>query len=336
MLTSPAAFAIAAVIAFIITPAVRRLAERFEVIDKPDRHRKRHRRLTPLWGGLAIFIALTAGAALALHFTPLGRILVSYRDGLLGARLVFLLLAGLFILAVGLRDDYSPLPPKVKLLTQLLASALVVFSGFRLEEIALPGGRVLALWTGFGVVAALVWLTFMINAFNFIDGLDGLACSQAVLAGALLSLGGMILAVRADDLAVRYQFFLAATLAAAAAGSGMGFWRFNRFPARIFLGDAGSTLLGFVLGVSALLLLGRGGSGRTLVFVALTLSWPLFDALQVTLRRLRSGDPISKADNRHLHHYLMSRGFTTTSAVAFINVIVLILGLGGLAVLWLP
>lgn len=335
MLTSPTAFVIAALTAFIITPPVRRLAERLEIIDKPDRHRKRHRRLTPLWGGLAIFVALFTGVALALHFTPLGRVLVSYRDGLLGSRLIFLLIAGLFILLVGLLDDYRPLPPKVKLLTQLLAAILVIWSGFRLEEIALPGGHVLTLWSWLGAVAALLWLIFMINAFNFIDGLDGLACSQAVMAGALLSLGGVILAARADDLALRYQYFLAAVLAAAAAGSGMGFWRFNRFPARIFLGDAGSTLLGFVLGVSALLLLGRGGGGRTLIFVLLALSWPVFDALQVMLRRLRRGEPISKADNRHLHHTLMARGFTTTSAVAFINVIVLLLGLGGLAILWL-
>jgi len=336
MVTSLVAFVIAGVVAFLITPPIRRLAERLQVIDKPDRQRKRHRRLIPLWGGLAIFIAVILGVWLALEFTAGGQVLLTYREGFFGRRLPFVFSAFLLLLVIGLLDDRKPLPPKVKLLAQIIAAGVVVMTGFRLEAIMIPFLEdVFILWKAFGMVAAVLWLIFMINSFNFIDGLDGLASGQAVLIGSALAIGALILTGHTQNLVTRYQYTLAAVLSAAAAGAALGFWRFNHFPAKIFLGDAGANVLGFILSFSALLLWGRTASAWTPLFVLLIFAWPILDTIQVVIRRLRRGEPISKADNRHMHHFLLQQGFTASSAVAFINMIVLILCCMGLVITWL-
>ncbi|MCK5243404.1 undecaprenyl/decaprenyl-phosphate alpha-N-acetylglucosaminyl 1-phosphate transferase [bacterium] len=336
MLTSLLVFAIAGVVAFLITPPVRRVAERFDVIDKPDRRRKHHRRLVPLWGGLAIFSALLVSLWIVLQYTSFGQVLVTYREGYFGTRLPFLFFAVFLITCVGLLDDRLPLPPKVKLLAQLSAVGLVVLAGFRIETLQLPWvGYWWHLWPGIGIFLACVWLIFVINAFNFIDGLDGLASSQALISGCALTLGALLLASQSQDMVTRYQCFLAALVSAAAAGAALGFWRFNHFPAKIFLGDAGSNVLGFLLGFAALLLVGRALSFEVWIFVCLVLGWPIFDTAQVILRRWRRGEPISKADNRHGHHFLLQRGFTNSAAVAFIDMIVIVLCVIGLVILWL-
>jgi UDP-GlcNAc:undecaprenyl-phosphate/decaprenyl-phosphate GlcNAc-1-phosphate transferase len=336
MLTSLMVFVIAGAVTFLLTPPVRRLAERLDVIDKPDRRRKHHRRLVPLWGGLAIFFALFCSVWIVLQYTSFGQVLVSYREGYFGARLPFLLFAVLLITGVGLFDDRQPLPPKVKLLAQVVSVGLVVFAGFRVETIQIPWVQsVWTLWPGIGIVLAFVWLIFITNAFNFIDGLDGLASSQALISGCAFTVGALLLASHSQDLVTRYQYHLAALISAAAAGAALGFWRFNHFPAKIFLGDAGSNVLGFLLSFAALLLVGRATSFEVWIFVGLVLGWPIFDTLQVILRRWRKGEPISKADNRHGHHFLLQRGFTNSSAVAFIDMIVIVLCIIGLVILWL-
>lgn len=334
MLTSLVALAVAAGVAFLLTPPVRRLAERLQVLDRPDRQRKRHRSLTPLWGGVAVAGGLVLGVAAALAWTPAGRALGAYRQYWLGRSLGWMLAAAGVLVIAGLWDDWRPLPPKVKLTAQLLSTALVLAAGFGLDACWVWPFPAAPLWPWAGVALAWFWLLVITNAFNFIDGLDGLASSQAFLAGAWLCVGAWRLAFSATDLSAAYQYQLAAVLAAAVAGAALGFWRFNRHPAKIFLGEAGSSLLGLGLGTSALLLLKPGASPAVPWLVALVLAWPLADAAQVTLRRWRRGLPISKADNRHGHHYLLAQGFAPGAAVALIFALSLLLGLAGVLIVW--
>ncbi len=334
MLTSLVALALAAAVTFLLTPPARRLAERLQVLDRPDRQRKRHRSLTPLWGGIAVAGGLVLGVVAALAWTPAGRALGAYRQDWLGNRMGWLLAAAGVLVLAGLWDDWRPLPPKVKLSAQLLSTGFVLAAGFSLEVCWVWPFSAVSLWPWAGFLLAWFWLLVVTNAFNFIDGLDGLASSQAFLAGVWLCLGAWRLALSATDLSAAYQFQLSAVLAAAAAGAGLGFWRFNRHPAKIFLGEAGSALLGLTLGTSALLLLRPGASPAVPWLVALAMAWPLADAAQVTVRRWRRGLPISKADNRHGHHYLLAQGFAPGAAVALIFALSLLLGLAGVLIVW--
>ncbi len=336
MLTSLTAFAAAGITAFFITPLIGRLAKRFNAVDKPDRRRKRHRRLVPLWGGLAIFPALAIGVAASLYFTSGGKSILDYYNGWFARGLPWLAAAGAWLTIVGLYDDKKPLPPKVKMAVQLSAALLVVIAGYHWESVSIPfTGRVCLIWMGVGSLLAVFWLTFMMNAFNFIDGLDGLASGQAVIAGLGLSLGAWLLGGHSMELITRHQCGMASLLAAASAGAGLGFWRYNRWPAKIFLGDAGSTLLGFSLSLSVLMATGRATTAGVFLFPLLVLGWPIMDALLAMLRRMRRGVPISKPDYGHLHHRLLHSGFTKTSAVALVHILTAILVLAGLVMAWL-
>jgi UDP-GlcNAc:undecaprenyl-phosphate GlcNAc-1-phosphate transferase len=320
--------------AWLLTPVARFLAERCEVLDRPDRDRKKHRRLVPLWGGISVFFALLLGTAAALEWTPGGRELLQYRQNELTRHLLWMLPAWAALLMVGLADDKIRLPPKVKLLVHILAALSVVLAGFQWSVLSWFGGGQWQVWPWLGVLVSVAWITLMTNAFNFIDGLDGLAVGQAVIAGAGLGLAAALLAAHQGDLAGRMQVGLAVPLAGAVAGAGLGFWRYNRAPAKIFLGDAGSTLLGFTLAVAALAAAGRGGTPLAPLVPLLCLAWPLADVALAVVRRWRRREPISKADHRHLHHRLLEHGLTPGAAVALIRSVSILLTLLGLAAAW--
>jgi UDP-GlcNAc:undecaprenyl-phosphate GlcNAc-1-phosphate transferase len=206
----------------------------------------------------------------------------------------------------------------------------------RPEEVFLPGlAAPWVVWKAVSILLAVLWLVFFTNAFNFIDGLDGLASGQAVIAGLGLCLLPLAANISTLPLMTRHQYSLAAILAAGCAGAALGFWRYNRWPARIFLGEAGSSLLGFFLGLSGLLFLGRAPSAWLPMAVFVILGWPLLDAGTAIIRRLKRGEPISKADHGHLHHRLLDRGFTNSAAAAFIHSVAVLLAAAGLVLAWL-
>jgi UDP-GlcNAc:undecaprenyl-phosphate GlcNAc-1-phosphate transferase len=330
------ALAVAAGCVFILTPFSRFLAERFEALDRPDRDRKKHRRLVPLWGGLAIFPGLVAGVAAAFFWTPQGREILQYQQGTFASRIFWILPAWVLLWAVGLADDKIRIPPKIKLLVHLLASACAVWAaGFRWESLAGLGETPWVIWPWLGSVLSVLWLTFMTNAFNFIDGLDGLAVGQAAITGAATALAAVLLAAHHSDLASTIHTLGAAPLAGAAAGAALGFWRYNRAPAKIFLGDAGSTLLGFTLALALLAAAGRTPTPWALGVPVCLLAWPLADASLAVVRRWRRHEPISKADHRHLHHRLLDHGFSPGAAVALIRAVALAGALAALVLAWL-
>jgi len=246
-----------------------------------------------------------------------------------------MLAAVVLLVGVGLADDQIRLPPKVKLLAQLLAAGLVVTAGFRLEETLSPlSGRVWLVLPLFGALFALLWLTFMTNAYNFMDGLDGLAPGYAVIAGAGLALAAIRLGMHAAEPALVAQEAFAAVLAASAAGAALGFWRYNKPPARIFLGDAGSTLLGFTLALAALTATARATTPWAPLVPLLLFGWPILDTILAVVRRVARREPISKAEHKHLHHQLQQEGFTPGAAAAFILAVGLILAALSVAVAW--
>lgn len=305
------AFAAALIVSLVLTPAVILLANKTGAMDAPNA-RKVHTKPIPRIGGLAIYAGFMAAVAfVAVKFGL---------DGELLKETVGLIVSGSLIVAVGLVDDYKDLPAKIKLLGQICAAAvLVVGFGVRIDFVTDPFGGYLYLeW--FAIPATMFWLVGLTNTVNLIDGLDGLAAGVAAIASFTILL-----------IALEQNFILVAVLTAALAGAAVGFLKYNFHPAEIFMGDTGSMFLGFMLaGISVT------GAVKSVATIALivpifALGLPILDTTFAIVRRLRGGVPIFKPDKGHLHHRLLSVGFTQCQAVLLMYVISALFGLSAIA-----
>jgi UDP-GlcNAc:undecaprenyl-phosphate/decaprenyl-phosphate GlcNAc-1-phosphate transferase len=226
-------------------------------------------------------------------------------------------LAGTVILALGIYDDTRGLAAPAKIAGQVLAGGVLILSGVQLVYFWFPGLGVLSLSPDLAVPLTLLWVLAMVNAVNLIDGLDGLAGGVvAIAAGAFF-----VYAIRSPDFVSPSP---AALLSVVAVGATIGFLPYNFNPARIFMGDSGSMLLGLVLAAATI-----SGVGRTTVpanpdFAAfaipvviplLVLAVPFTDVLLAVIRRLRRGRPIFRPDKEHIHHRLLQIGHSHRSAV---------------------
>jgi len=290
-----------------LTPAAAWLARRLGAIDVPG-GRKIHREPTPLLGGAAIYVGFMAAVLLK---TPLATELWGV---LLGASLVF---------GVGLLEDTKGVPATLRLVLQVAAVAIVIGSGVVLTF--LP-----PTWWGMAGEAALtfIWIVGITNAFNFLDGLDGLAAGSAVINAFFL--GAAAVVTGQEDLAL-----LSFAVMAAAAG----FLPYNYKPHRrdasgeIFLGDSGSTLLGFVLASLAVTGDWAENSPKDLIVPVLIMAVPIFDMVLITVMRFREGlvrnltEWIVYTGRDHFHHRLLSLGMRKKETVAIIYLVNLCLGI---------
>ena len=305
------AFVTALIVSLLVMPLVIILAKKTNAMDAPNA-RKVHKKPVPRIGGLGIY----AGFMAAIIF-------VAFKFGLNGELLketVGLVLSGSLIVALGLVDDYKNLPAKVKLAGQIVASMVLVL-GFdvRIDFVTDPFGDYLYLeW--FAIPATLFWLVGLTNTVNLIDGLDGLAAGVAAIASLTIMF-----------VALDQNLILVAVLTAALAGAAAGFLKYNFNPAEIFMGDTGSMFLGFMLaGISVT------GAVKSVATIALivpifALGLPILDTTFAIVRRVRGGVPIFKPDKGHLHHRLLSVGFTQRQAVLLMYVISALFGLSAIA-----
>ena len=305
-------FLVALVAAFAVTPGVIWLAVRTGALDAPDT-RKVHTQPVPRIGGLGIYIAFMAamGAYLLTAEVP-----QEVGQGLTG-----LLLGGSLIVALGLADDYFNLPAKAKLLGQIGCAAVAMAYGVRIDFISDPFGDVLYLYDYVAIPGTLFWLVGLTNTVNLIDGLDGLAAGVATIAAVTIFL-----------VALQQNFLLVAVVTAALAGAAFGFLYYNFNPARIFMGDTGSMFLGFML--SGISVIGAVKSAATIALIVpiLALGLPILDTTFAIVRRKLAGVPIMKPDKGHLHHRLLSLGFTQRQAVLLMYTISALLGTSAVAV----
>ncbi|HEY3315909.1 MAG TPA: MraY family glycosyltransferase [Bacillota bacterium] len=275
----------------LLTPLVRRLAVRSGAVDRPGiRHaRGVHKRPLPRLGGLAIFIAFAVAALVA----------VGLKDS--GDRGI--LLGGLLIIIVGAIDDFRPLSAKVKLVFQIAAALVLVFSGVQIHEFTNPlGGLIfLGVWS---IPLTVIWVVGLINVVNFIDGLDGLAAGVCSIASLTL----LFVALKqgqVDDV----------VLAAALAGATLGFLPFNFNPARIIMGDSGSMFLGYALAAISVDGLVKSATTVGLVVPVLAMGLPIFDGFFAIVRRSINHRPVYEADRGHVHHRLLDLGLSQKQAV---------------------
>jgi UDP-GlcNAc:undecaprenyl-phosphate GlcNAc-1-phosphate transferase len=305
-------FGVSAGVTVVATPLVWRLALRLGWVDHPS-DRKVHPRPTPTAGGLAMFL----GAMAALGVARVLPALAPLREASSGLEAAAL--AALVVAMVGLVDDVRGLSAPGKLAGQVLAAALLVLAGVQLLYFYFPGQGVLSLSPDLAVPLTVLWVTAMVNAVNLIDGLDGLAAGMVAI-GAVSFFVYLVFGPTAAS-----EPSSAAVLSAIAAGAALGFLPWNTHPARIFMGDTGSGLLGILMAAATVAGVGRnpfGPSGGDLAAIAipvvlplLVLAIPFLDVLLAIVRRMRRGLGIHHADKEHIHHRLMDIGHTHRQAV---------------------
>ena len=253
------------------------------VVDRPDGERKLHGRVVPVGGGIAVCAAMICGSLLGLPVAGLR---------FFGA----VLAASVMIAAMGFLDDAKGLRGRQKLFLQILIAAFVVFAGDISVEKFSVFDKPFSLGV-FGPLFAVVWVVATINAVNLLDGADGMASIVGVVLGSALVLMCVFLGKLTE-----------AAVPAALVGSLLAFLRWNLPPAKVFLGDAGSQLIGLVLGASALQASLKGATGVALLAIVGVWSVPLFDAAVAILRRRLTGRSVYYPDRGHLHHRLIDRG----------------------------
>lgn len=278
------------VLSLVLTPLVRDWSVRIGLVDRPDHKRKIHSTATPRTGGIAILGAYCGAYALLLLLRVQGRSLVAEHF----ADIARLLPAVAIVFFTGLLDDWLNLRPGQKLAGQVAASAWAWFAGVRIAAVA---GVETAPWLSFLLTVA--WLILCSNAFNLIDGVDGLAAGVGLAATVTILIAGMFHGDISLGLAT-------APLAACL----LGFLRYNFNPASIFLGDSGSLVIGFLLGCYGVIWSQKSATMLGVAAPVMALALPLLEVLISILRRFLRNEPIFSADRGHIHHQLLDRGFT--------------------------
>jgi len=315
LVPAAAAFLAAAGLAFVLTPAVRRLAQHVDAIDHPD-ERRVNTTPVPRGGGVAVAIAfLVVVAALFAADATVG--LWGPLDALTRPEIAALLLGGAAAVFVGLVDDRFDLRARWQFGGQVLVALVPVGLGITVGAIANPfGPGAIRLEGVFGAIFVVVWTGGMINSINFIDGLDGLSSGVALIA--VVTLGIISVTGPATEPVV-------ALLCVTLAGALLGFLRWNFHPASIFIGTSGVMFLGYTLALLSIL-----GSAKVAVAL-LVLGVPIIDTFYIIVRRLSRGRSPFSADRGHIHHRLLDLGLTHTQTVLLIYAICA--GLGALSLL---
>jgi UDP-GlcNAc:undecaprenyl-phosphate GlcNAc-1-phosphate transferase len=273
---------IAFMVSYILTPYMARVGKKQNMMDMPG-HRKIHEEAIPNLGGIVIFF----GFLLSLLF-------VVQIEGQVKA----LLIGGVIILLLGVVDDIVDLPPKHKFIIQMVPALIViVYNSDLINSFIVNQLRIIDL-LGYLLYPILIfWIVGVTNSINLIDGLDGLACGVSLIALVTFFILGL-----------RQNLEVLGLVSIALVGSMLAFLKFNFYPAKIFLGDSGSTFAGFMLAsVGALWALNSGNAFFILIPI-IVLALPIFDTLFAIWRRYRGHHPIFQADKGHLHHKLLARG----------------------------
>ena len=287
------AFFAALALTIVLTPIVREVNRRLGMVDKPD-PRRINKVPIPRGGGVALFLGLFGSFIVYVFAT--GSRWVGSGVGTHPVRVTAL--AGILFL-IGLADDKWSLPPKLKLLGQIAVAFATWFwggLGFSTLWPALP--------PAVDCILTVFWIVGAVNAFNLIDGLDGLASGLACIASFTMFILS-VMSGRTD----------AAALAIALSGATLGFLRYNFNPASIFLGDSGSLLLGYTLGIASMLSVTRVAGLTTIIVPLVIAGIPIIDTFSAIVRRKRAHVSIGQADRGHIHHRLIAEGFNQRQAV---------------------
>ncbi len=306
-----ASFAIAFIVSFIATFLVARIAVRRKILDIPDTERRFHKTATPTLGGIAIFSSF---------------FLVSFSVGILGGyllngniplpQLLAIWAGGAILMIGGYLDDRWRLPAKFSILFPILASLVIVTSGIKAFSLHNPlNNQVIILAPLLSAAVVFIWTMTMTYTTKLLDGMDGLVTGISAIAAVILF--GL-------SLTHQVQQPQTALIAAIFAGSLVGFLILNFFPAKIFLGESGSTFTGFMLAVLSVV------SGGKVATAMLVMGIPLLDMIWVIIQRISLGRSPFVGDRRHLYHKLVEIGFSEPQTVLFLYILTAIFGASAL------
>lgn len=294
------------VISIFLTPWLRNKLIEKGLVDKPDA-RKIHKRAVPNLGGIAIYLGFTVALTLSFFLFPDW---FADREW----QLIGLFIASTFIVLVGIYDDVYNIRAIWKLFLQILAGTILLFFGYEIEAIANPFGSSIELgWLNYPLT--VFWVVGIINAINLVDGLDGLASGV-----------GMIVAMTIFLIGIYLDKPYVALLSIGLTGAILGFLRHNFYPAKIFMGDTGSMFIGLVLAALGLISSQKTAVSFAIITPLIALGYPLTDIALAIIRRVKAKKHIFIADREHIHHVLMSYGYSHPKTVIFLYVICLFFG----------
>lgn len=299
-----AALLVAIAVSFLMCPLVKSFAYKIGAIDVPKDNRRMHKKPVPRLGGLAIFMGFMVSILL----------FASIDHEMQG-----ILLGAVIIVVLGVVDDMTPLRAYFKFFVQIVAALVAVFHGVVIETLSNPNIFSQSPYWNLGWVAipvTVLWIVGITNAVNLIDGLDGLACGVSTISALTM----LVIALLVSESGV-------AVIMASLVGACLGFMPYNRNPAKMFMGDTGSTFLGYILATISIQGLFKYYAIVSFAVPFLILGLPMFDTLFAIIRRLAHGQNPMAPDRGHIHHRLIDMGLNQKQAVAALYVVSSILGL---------
>ena len=326
---------VAAIVTASLLPFAIRLANRFGVLAQPDGERRLHQRATPVLGGSAMCVGMLVGLLVAWRMRQ-------FHDVFRGSSEVLgVALAAVIIAAVGFADDVWEVSPPAKLAGQVLAGSAMYLFGATLDQVTLPFVGNVQISADLTPLITVLWVIGMANAINLIDGLDGLAAGIVAIASAAF----LLYSTRLFDNQLISGSNMGPLIAAITLGICVGFLPFNFSPAKIFMGDSGSMLLGLLLATSTVVVGGRAVQGvrvpgQTFFFLAplfipiLILAVPIGDTVRLAVRRTIRRTGMATADRDHLHYRLIELGHGPRRAVVLLWMLTAVLSAFALAPLF--
>src|SRR5438876_271501 len=315
MKTYFALFLIAASASLILTPLLRRFCERYRLVDEPKDNRRVHQKAVPRLGGVAIFLSiLIALSVLALVNNLFTRALHPEFRGI-----AVLLGCGLLVLLLGVYDDLRGTNAAVKFSALGAVTALFYAWGGRIEGLSIPFIGGVTFHPILGFVLTMIWVVGIANAFNLIDGIDGLAAGSALFSSLVLL-----------TVSIVQGKTMVTVVALALTGALAGFLRYNFNPASIFLGDSGSLFIGFALAALSIQGSQKASTAVAVAIPVLACGLPAVAAGVTIARRFVSGKPIFQGDREHIHHMLLARGWSQRRVALVLYAVSALFGLSAM------
>ena len=295
-------FILAFLIVYLITPILIKLSFKYSFTDKPTK-RKKHKGETPLCGGLAMFIGF-----FIVYFTVNNYTSIKEKS--------WILLGSALILLIGLIDDSfktrgKEFPIYPRLIIQLLAAFIIFKSGIVFRGFTNPFTGVYIQWSGIiQFILTITWIFGVTTVINWSDGMDGLAGGLSLISSITFAAAAIILG-QSESI----------SMSLIVTGVTLGFLMYNKYPAKIFMGDSGANFLGFILSIIALDGAFKQATLMSLFIPILALAIPIFDNLFVIIKRFMDGKPVYQADRSQIHYRLEAKGFTPKQVVTYINMV---------------
>ena len=302
------AFLLAYIIAFMATPWSITLAKKIGAVDTPRDDRRMHNIPMPRFGGIAVILGFVISIIYLMAVTSIEQSIDLFGQELYLKKIIGILLGTIVVAITGALDDIKTLKPWQKLFGQILAASIVLSFGVKIEEIKVSNLAQIGLNKGLSSIITIIWIVGITNAINLMDGLDGLSAGISLIA----SISLLII------FALNESPFLAMLISASLIGAIVGFLPFNFSPAKTFIGDIGSNFMGFILAIVSILGAAKTYTVAVIILPILVLGLPILDVIWAIVRRIIKGKSLKavfNADNEHLHHKLVKRGFSQKQAV---------------------